>query len=273
MSTDTIPSRAEYINNPFIVAVNGLNLLFLDAQGVAILLIILSLIGYVPSFNKSSSIDTFVTPTLDRLVAALPLLLGIGLVAAMTWLVVTTTLNGICGYAAAQVARGNKTTLKQAARATFDNFGSLLWLQFLVSIKLLGWSLLFIVPGVIMSVRYTFATTVFFDKQLRGNAAIERSIALTKKSWITTFASQIVFNAVTFGILSPLVQTATTTRLYRQYVATPTENRPAPHSLSIAAFVLAMFAGLIFLGVVVLIVITFATHGSLNLNQPTRWSA
>lgn len=272
MSTDTPAPRAEYTNNPFMVAVNGLNLLFLNAQSVAVLLIVVSLLGHVPNFNKSASDGTFTAPTLNQILAALPLLLSIGLVAILTWLVVSTIFNGICGYAAARVARGNKTTLKEAAKATFDNFGSLLWLQFLVNIKLLAWSLLLIVPGVIMSVRYTFATTVFFDKKLRGNAAIKRSVALTKKSWITTFASQMVFNAVTFGILSPLVQTATTARLYQQYIATPIADRPAPHSLSIAAFVLAIFAGLVFLGLAILLAIGFATHGSIDINQPARWS-
>ena len=256
MQTDASTPRAEYINNPFMIAVRGLNALFLNAQGVAIFLIILSLLSYLPNLVQSHTGTQAASrlPSYEQILAVLPILIGVTIVAAVVGLIISTIIGGISGYAAARVARGEATTFSEAAKATFTSFPALLWLQFLLSIKLLGWTLLLIVPGVIMSIRYTFATTIFFDKKLHGNAAIKESINLTRGSWITTFGALTIFNAITLSIISPLVQTATTALLYRQYIATSNDERPKPHGLSIAAMVLTILAIFIGIGAAVLVV-------------------
>lgn len=261
MEAETPTPPSEYINNPFSVAVRGINALFLSAQSVAFFLIIVSLLSYAPNLRQSSPSTPSNEPQMpsgDALLHALPIIIGAGIVVLAVILAVTTLINGICAYTTARVARGETTTLKEAATATVTHFKDLLLLQLLMTVKLLGWSLLLIVPGVIMSIRYSFAMTAYFDKQLRGNAAIKHSVALTRGSWITTFGSQMLFNAITFTIITPLVQTGVNTILYRQFSAMPNDKRPGPHGLSIMMLVLVIISAI--LGVLAAAALAFYTY-------------
>lgn len=241
MATPT--PRTEFINNPFMIAVQGINLLFLNAQGVAILLVVLSLVGHAPNLNNSSSPVPQNIPhiaPIHDIVPYIPVIIGTGVVALLVWLAIAAFLSGISGYSTAQVARGKTVTLSEAAKVSLRELPGLAWLQFLMAIKLLGWTLLFIVPGVIMSVRYSLAATAYFDQKLKGDAAIQYSIDLTRGSWITTFASMVLFNAITFNVIAPLINTAVAAVLYRQYSDTPNDQRPKPHGLSVATFVVVI---------------------------------
>jgi hypothetical protein len=151
-----------------------------------------------------------------------------------------TVIAGISYYSAARISHGQTATFKEAWQATRDNFWPFFWLQVLMVLKLVAWSLLFIVPGFIMYYRYSLANISFFDKGLRGNAAIKDSIALTKGSWITTYASQTLFTFVSLGTLSTLVTVATSAILYRQFNAVPLDQRPKTHDLSVATLVLSL---------------------------------
>ncbi len=107
-----------------------------------------------------------------------------------------------------------------------------------------------------MAIRYTLAGVAFFDdrKHLKGNAAIKESLRLTKGGWLTTFSSNVLFNILTFGILSSVVTTGANTVLYRQFNALGDKPKPSAHWLSwvtlalpiiIAFLVLAMLIALI----------------------------
>lgn len=228
-----IKTSVPYINNPFLIGVNGINLLFLKAQSVAIALTILSVLAVIPSYtspqepSEAASGDLF-TPEI---------ILVIALIASL-FIVIGTFVNGIMSYSAAKASKDESTTLKDALSAVASRFWSFLWLEIIMTFKVLAWSLLFIVPGVIKSIQYSLAYVAFFDKDLRGNAAIKHSVALTKGSLITTLGGQMFFTLITFGILDFLVGAATNTVLYRQFSHTPVEKRPQTHGLSIFALVL-----------------------------------
>lgn len=260
MESPVPSSRPDYINNPFTVAVRGLNLLFLHGQNIAILLIVLAVLNYLPNTNRSAPTQAAM-PSLQAAFSALPLIITTGAVVLVVLLVVAAIINGICGYTTARIARGESVTLSETIKAVCARFGDVLLLQFLLALKLLGWTLLGIVPGVIMSIRYTFAMTILFDKDVTGNAAIKQSVALTRRSWITTFGALTVFNVVTFGIITLLVQTASSAILYRQFISTPNDERPAPHGLSIAALVLTIITVVIVVLGIAALIGYGATHG------------
>ena len=276
--TKASKKHVPYINNPFFIATEGLKLFFTKALGIAVLLIIVSAFfhAYTPASsseptrqptstinNQRDSSKVTIPSNAAAIIVVLAVMLGTGVVIAL--LSAGTILAGISAYSSAQVANGKDVLLKDSWMVTLEKFWSLLWLQVLIIVKILAWALLFIIPGIVMAYRYSLASTAFFDKNLKGNAAIKESLALTKGSWITLFGAQTLFSLVTLGTLNNLLSTSTTAVLYRQFRATPLEDRPKAHGLSIAMFVL--FIMLLFLGVVAGIV--FASFANMHGNAFT----
>lgn len=240
-----------YINNPFFVAVEGIRRFFVSALAAAVLLVILSASN---TFNPAALTPA---PVADDQTNGVPaevvsgpeftpdpaVLITFGIIALVilaAFIVIGTILGGIIYYSAARISNDQYASLKDAWQATRDNFGAFLWLQVLMGLKLIAWTLLFIVPGIIMYYRYSLASIAFFDKGLRGNAAIKDSLALTKGSWLTTFASQTLFTYVSLGTLSTLVTVGASAILYRQFNNTPLAKRPKTHELSIATLIITL---------------------------------
>jgi hypothetical protein len=247
MARDTSPvadkksnqQQANYINNPFTIALEGMKLLFQKAPTLAIILAILSaagasnfLAGETPKSDTSSPIIDNVA--IDPIVVAGTIVIVIVILFGV--LIFGSLITGIFAFTAAELAKGRTVSFRQATKATVDRLWSFVWLQLLTITKVLLWSLLLIVPGIIMAVRYSLANLSFFDsdKKLTGNAALKDSIALTKGAWITTFGTQVFFNLITFMLINPIVDTASKAVLYRQFVALQRsdEAKPTPHALS-----------------------------------------
>lgn len=247
----------EYINNPFFIGAKGINLVFLKAQGVAILLVILSVLTVLSSYTppQDPAQEIKFTPEAAAVASAVVLLVIIG----------STFVNGIIGYAAAKVANDETATIKETLMAVAKRFWSFLWLQILIGLKVLAWSLLFIIPGIVMAIRYSLASVAFYDQGLKGNAAIKHSVALTKGSWVTTLGGLMFFTIITFGVIDLLVGAASSAILYRQFSQTPLSERPAKHWLSVVTMIL-----LITTVVLILLVVLFAISSGLNYVDPTR---
>ena len=187
------------------------------------------------------------------------------IIGALVILVVTIMLvigiifRGITDYTSAQLAAGKHATLNEALRAVFNNFWSYTWVLFMVSIKTFLWTLLFIIPGFVMSYRYSLAGVVFFDKNTKGGAASTHSAALTKGAWLTTFASQNLLNMITLGAIPMLLQPGTNGVLYRQLGAVGNQ-KPRAHFLSWLTLLLPFIFTLLLVGLVVLIASAFITE-------------
>lgn len=244
----------EYQNNPFFVATNGLTLLFNKAMSVAILAIVLASLGLMgnavknvtnismhdETFTQSSqSADKTTEHAFNNFVGSLTtseitILVTIGVIVLLTAIFVSTMIVGVFDYTAAQLARGKTVTLQEAIQAVLHRFFGYLWLTILVGIKILLWTLLLVVPGIIMAVRYSLSGVAFFEKDLSANAASKESSRLVKGAWITTFGSLGLFNIITFGMIQTVLQPGTNAILYRQFKAydTAKTKKPAAHALS-----------------------------------------
>ena len=234
-STTKLPK--DYENNPFFIATKGISLLFNTAQGVAIILVVVSVLS---AFSGNWS-DTNTEPA-DAPNAIMQSLASWSanewFIAIFSTVIIVLALmllgalfGGVSAYTSAQLARGKSVSVGEAFRQAFDKLWSFLWLQIIVLVKVLLWSLLLIVPGIIMSVRYSLAGTAFFDKELRGNAAIKESLRLTKGAWLTTFAGGMLLNYLTFGLISLVVSTGANAVLYRQFDKLD-DKKPEAHWLS-----------------------------------------
>lgn len=253
---DVIHADAQYTNNPLKIAVEGAKSLFQKAPMIALSLAILSgamasNTTFTPPTARTESGMPITDPALEPVIIGIIIVLGILLLVGA--LVIGSILVGISSYTAVEVAKGREVSFKVAARATFDRLWSFIWLQLLTGIKVFLWSLLFIVPGIIMAVRYSLANLSFFDsnKKLTGNAALKDSVALTKGAWLTTFASQILLDLITLGTVTYIAETGSRAMLYRQLNALHGTQKPKPHILSwvtLGVMVLIAILTIAFLG-------------------------
>ena len=107
-----------------------------------------------------------------------------------------------------------------------------------------------------MAVRYSLAGVSYFDKDLRGNAAIKDSLALTKGAWLTTYASQYIMYFVTLGMAGELFVPGARALLYTQLNAVTSAGKVKPNAhvlswivlllpfiVSLAVLALVSFAG------------------------------
>lgn len=228
----TLPKN--YENNPFFVASNGFTLLFDKAKRVGLFLLGLSIIQFIASSSGRSSGKNEATAISVHFAPVDWLFLGVvAFIFLLAFAMIAALLGGVASYTSARLSQGKSVGLKEAFHVAFDNLWGYLWLQIIIFVKIFLWSLIFIIPGIIMAVRYSLAGVAYFDenKNLRGNAAIKESLRLTKGAWLTTFASQALFNLLTLGSISHVVSTSANAVLYRQFDKLG-DKKPDAHWLS-----------------------------------------
>lgn len=85
--------------------------------------------------------------------------------------------------------QGNELEIFKETRKYFWDY---FWLSILTAILIILWTLLLIIPGIIFSVFYSFAVYVFFFENIKGMAAIRKSLNLVKGYWWPVFGRFIV---------------------------------------------------------------------------------
>ncbi|MCA9328081.1 hypothetical protein KDA14_06135 [Candidatus Saccharibacteria bacterium] len=258
-------SKVTYENNPFFVASNGITLLFNSARGMAVLLLVLSLINFFTnprsSDDKPDKLWNDVVHTVTPwTVGDWALALGSGLVIGLAFIMVSSLIAGAAAHTSYKLSRGEEVKLSNAFRVAFDNLWGFIWLQLIIFVKIVLWSLLLIVPGIVMAFRYSLAGTAFFDerKNFRGNDAVKESLRLTKGAWFTTFASNMLLNLLSFGVISNVVSTGVNAVLYRQFGDLGDKKKPDAHWLSWLTLVLPFILLIFFIVLVISIVVGIA---------------
>lgn len=231
--------KTNLTNNPLRIAVDGTKLLFQKAPMAAIVLAFLSAITAGSYFGEPAPTETDDSLGMPEAALDPATIIMIAIVVAVFIfgaLVIGSLVAGIFAHTSAEIAKGREVTFRQSLKAISERLWSFVWLQLLIIVKVILWSLLLVVPGIIMAVRYSLASLSFFDdeKKLKGNAAIQDSLQLTKGAWLTTFASQMFFNIITLGMISPIIDTGSKAMLYRQFNELQKADQPKPkaHTLS-----------------------------------------
>jgi hypothetical protein len=283
MSTTKKP---EYENNPFNIGLAGLTLLFKLAQSVAILAIVLiavSLLGQMVQFaaglidgHKDTSFNYRYDPSefdgvgsgyVPAMEPAALVVLGI-FVATILFIVIVIAafVAGIFDYTAARISDHKPVSLSDAAKASWSHLPAYLWMNIVRVVKTFLWTLLLIIPGIIMSIRYSLAGVVFFKENERGNAATIRSANLTKGAVLTTYASSALWNFLTLGMAKSLISTSTSAVLYRQLAAYDKAGveKPKAHWLTwLTVLIPPLFVLMIaVLALIVLLLVYTSSHGS-----------
>ena len=168
-----------YENNPFMVGLHGLQLFFEKAQPLGIMAIILTGISLVfqsiramgrqlASNDPQVGYHDWQTWVGSLTISDIIVFTIIIATALFVFLVVTLMIKAMFDYTSAQLARNKTVTLREAFGAASTHIGSYVGLQVLVGIKVILWSLLFIIPGVIMAVRYSLSGVSFLRLALEG---------------------------------------------------------------------------------------------------------
>jgi hypothetical protein len=287
-SKSSTKSAVVYQNNPLLIAINGIKELFQKAQVIAVILAVIAGLSaggvmlnsppdFIDAFNgreggvqteqqntdseptvaidtKSDEFEKDVklhTPEVLAVTGFVAVILSIFLVVAV---LISTYVNAMIDYTIARVSRGKFVTFPEAFKQAAHSFFPYLWLQIIVGVKTFLWSLLLIVPGYIMSVRYAFAGVSFFDRGLRGNNAVKNSLELTRNAWLTTNASFVLPSIVTMGTVDALINPGARVTLYRQLDSTAVDKRPKAHALSWVALALQIaLIVLLFVGVAIVV--------------------
>lgn len=158
-----------YISNPFVLAYRAAKKLWEVNRGWGIFFIILGILSLFQSnYNAPTNpSDTTVDPItsssgIDPLVA---LLIGLAIVAFILFVTLASIyINALLNYVTLQSDKGQKVSLKQAMQAVRERFGVLVRANLLAFVKIIGWTLLFIIPGVIASLRYTLLSYLIMDE-------------------------------------------------------------------------------------------------------------
>ncbi|MGB3946274.1 MAG: hypothetical protein WBK76_05590 [Candidatus Saccharimonadales bacterium] len=266
----SVKPLSNYENNPFMIGIEGLKLIFTQAKSVGIYAIVVTSVLFI--FATIASIVSAIIDEMDgraqeqsysssvSSLGEVGAVLAIIFVAMAVYFVVALLLFGVLEHAAATVAKGGQTTLKQSFNALIKVFPSYLWLYLLITVKVLLWSLLFIIPGIIMMNRYILSGTVFFAEGKRGNAAIRRSSELVKGGWLTTYGGTWAWNLISQGLATFVFWPGCVAVLYRQLSETTDQNQPKPpaHVLSWLLLMVpaALFVALI-LGVILLAIFLY----------------
>jgi hypothetical protein len=271
-----------YENNPILIGLDGLKLFFSLGRQIAIYSVVATAIGlmvivgmFAASIAEANTMTEAEFQSMERRDAAawkqflqpdspddviVPIAREVGM--QFVVLVFSLLLFGVFDYAAARTALNKKAELAEGFKVVIKEFPGYLWLYVLFTIKVLLWSLLLIIPGIIMFYRYILSGTVFFAEGKRGNAAIKRSAELTKGKWLTTYAGTSVWPIISQGLAYYIFMPGSLAVLYRQFTSLEKAQAPAPkaHIISwltllvpIALFVLlilliALLAALLTLG-------------------------
>lgn len=209
----------KYNSNPFTLAFEALGNLFNTNVGWAIAIVILGFLGSFiqligeigRSFNQSSNstaaYDSLANSTSGSVDATLVIATVIfiataALFALVIFAVCNTYIQGMLSYVALKSEERKTVGFSEAFQATTKRFWRLFLAQTLAGLKIFGWSLLFIIPGIIAAIRYTLLPYVIMnDSEEKGRVGESHNDVKA----LVSGRKMEVFGVATVGTIIPIV--------------------------------------------------------------------
>lgn len=285
-SKSTLPI---YDSNPFTLAFNSFGRLFNTNAGWAIALLVLGIFGFIwqmfgnllqlAATPESSTTTTRSVEMADKLPAgsavasssdvnvAAVVLIVIGIVILVSILVLVfsaigTFINGMFTYVSIKSEEGHKVSFNEAWQETTKRFIRLYLAQLLAGLKIFGWTLLFIIPGIIAAFRYTLLPYVVMGDS--GDSKGARTAHASTKIIVKGRLMEVFGIATVAGLIpfvGDLLRLTGNAALYKQ-MKTYTDagaEKPKVHWLNYLGFMIIGFVLLLILIVVAIaIAITIA---------------
>lgn len=262
-STAIKPAGPVYQSNPFALSFDKFGQFFEKNLGWAIALIILPIFGFFFQL-LISIIDAATTPSADahsghahqalQLGAADPATVGlisltVLLVAVLlaTIIVISvaiqTFLSGLFSYVALENEAGRTARFSVAVDAVVARFWRLFLAQLLATVKIFGWTLLLIIPGIIAVFRYALLPYVIMDEPASKKGVkdshnrVKSLVAGRKREVFGVSTVSTILSIVWIGNLTQVIGNAA---LYRQLQVFHDKSleKPPVHWLNYFGFVL-----------------------------------
>lgn len=256
-----------YDSNPFTLAFNAFIKFFNTNVGWAIAVLVMGIFGFIGQMisnvaqvamtpesttttSSSSDVITSSGAASDTNVAAIAMIV-VGVVIILLFVIaiasaVSTYISGMLSYVALQSEKGKSVGFSEAWEATSKRFWRLYLASLLAGLKIFGWTLLFIIPGIIASLRYKLLPYVIMaDSQTSGvGSSHESTKQIVKGRLMEVFGVATVASIVPFvGSLVGLTGNAALFSQLKTYDDANLE-KPKVHWLN--------YLGLILIGILVL---------------------
>lgn len=172
-------------------------------------------------------------------------------------------MRGIYSYVALQNHAGSSVGFNEAFNAVLKRFPRLFLAQLLATLKIIAWTFLFIIPGIIAAFRYALLPYVILDEPVEKKGVVDshnRIKALVAGRKREVFGVSTVANLI--PIVGPLLQLTGDAKLYRQLQVTHDTHttRPKVHWLNYLGFVLIGLFVLFIAGIFAIIMLIFAAQ-------------
>jgi hypothetical protein len=262
---ETSPPKVQpYQSNPFYLCFDDLGTFFEKntwwAIGITAGALLMAFISFVSNLIelllRSTSENTQAANTMaPEQTLAISGIIGIVVAIVIFTLFLSTALQIFIGGMFAYVSLANHTGrsvgFSEAFNAVVKRFWRLFFAQILATLKIIAWTFLFIIPGIIAALRYALLPYVVMDEPI-GKKGIVDSHNRTKN--LVSGRKFEVFGIMTVSgiipIIGPLIQLTGSAKLYRQLQIFHDNNlqKPKIHWLNyiglivLAAFVLLFFA-------------------------------
>jgi len=272
----------QYDSNPFTLTFNALGRFFNTNVNWAIVIIAFVLIGFIgqtavellrlmypdqPTGQSSeiTPLTTGASPDATVVIAVIVVIFSLLLVFAILATIFSAFINGMFSYVALQSEAGKTTGFSEAFNATKKRFWRLLFAQLLANLKIFGWTLLFIIPGIVAGYRYQLLPYLIMnesDKEKGIGDSHNKTKALVKGRLWELFGISFVAGIVPF--VGSLLSISGNAAYYNQLQATAhePEKRPKIHWLNYIGLILGatvlLFA---FLILVLIILVALAVSG------------
>lgn len=257
-----------YNSNPFTLSFDALGRLFKSNVGWAITLVALGFFSFLAQVVSSiidlannGSNQASTNPSSNGITLGapdLPVIIGIVIIAIFFVIcfvilstMIETFLKGMFTYVMLQSEKDKAVTFSESLNATSRRFWQLFWSLLLANAKILGWTFLFIIPGIIAALRYSLLPYLIMDQSAEKQSVKQshdgvKSLVkgrIAEIFGVGTVAAIVPFVGYTLGI-------AGRGALYRQlrYSQANTTQKPKIHWLN--------YLGLGAIGLLVLLVLT-----------------
>ena len=175
-------TTASYNTNPFSLMFDAMGRFIKYNTNWAVVLIVLGFFGVASQAGNlfhSATNSTAVNNTLSSnasgtvLLASIIVITVVAIAAIVGGLALNAIVQGMLSYVALQSEQGTSVKLGEAYRAAAARFWRLFNAQLLAFLKVIGWTLLFIVPGIIAFLRYSLLSYVIMSEPETEKGVVE----------------------------------------------------------------------------------------------------
>lgn len=241
------PRNIAAINtNPFSRAFKGLEELFEHNTPWAIIILVFGALGTVTQFiptdtqpsTDASQVTTNAVSGVGMDGRVVLFIIGFGLIVLFVVAIITTYFEGIIAYVTWKTSKGQKAGFGEAFSAVSRRFWTIFVVEVLISLKIIGGLLLFIVPGIRALLRYEMVLLPVFDENLTATKAMGRVKKLTRKHLMEV--SGIATVGTIIPVIGTLLQMGGEAVMYPELKALENHDGPLPkvHWLNYIGFVL-----------------------------------